>query len=228
MVKKVFPLLLSYVFVTTQCWAISGGPNYGSGSSLNTVGSYSGSLIGDTESDAATSQPSIPGDKQPSETSANTTASNALGLFDLVVPGVGNASGNFLLFADGTVFGGTIEASVDPDSGVLRGVVQGTFNFNLTTIGTTGTTATTAVTATAAGGINAKVSAAHGSNSTERLNGTADLEVNFGQYDTSTLEPIVERVITFTVIGFQQSTTAATSAATIGTGTTGSSASTGG
>ena len=214
--------------MTTQCWALKGGPDYGgSGSTVSTIGTYSGVIVGDTEFDASTAGPTIPGDTLPSSTTTNTTASNALGLFDLVVPTTGTASGNFLLFADGTVFGGTIEGSADPNTDVLKGVVQGTYNFNITTISSSGTTTTTAVTAQAAGMIDAKVTAG-GSTVAARLSGTANLELSFGEYNTTTLEPVIERIITFTVSGFQQSATATSSAAAIGTGTSGSASGSGG
>lgn len=221
MVKKVFPLLLSYVFLTTQCWAISGGPNYGGGSKVSTVGTYSGVISGDTETDApGSSTPTIPGDPLPPPSpSGTTTNSNALGLFDLVVPAVGLATGNFLLFADGTVFGGTIDASADPDSATLKGIVQGTYNFNLTTFNAAGNATTTAVTATALGMITAKVRPGNSNSSAAaRLSGTANLDINFGEVDPNTLEPIVARAITFTVTGVQQTTIGTGSAAAIGTG----------
>ncbi len=60
MVKKVFPLLLIYVFMTTQCWAISGGPDYGRGT-VSTIGTYSGTITGVTESDCFDHRPLDPG-----------------------------------------------------------------------------------------------------------------------------------------------------------------------
>ena len=226
MVKKVFPLLLIYVFMTTQCWAISGGPNYGRGT-VSTIGTYSGTITGVTESDASTTGPAIPGDPLPPPNPTTTTNSNALGLFDLTVPTTGTASGAFLVFADGFVFGGTIDGSVDPDTDQLRGIIQGTYSFNLTTFTSTGTTNTTAVTAQALGMIVAKISGTKtSSNVAARLTGNANLDVNFGTVDPTTLQPIIDRVITFTVSGFQQSATATSSASTIGTGS-GSTGSTG-
>ena len=223
--KKLLPLLICYVLTQSQCFAISGGPDYGGNGNVNTTGSYSGIIQGVTESDpVSTGAPAIPGDPVPGGTDTS-TSSNALGIFDLVVNGTTTSTGAFLLFADGVVFGGTISASVDPDNAKLSGILDGAYNFSLTTFDAAGDTQTTAVTATAVGMINAKISSSGGHATTAaRLNGSADLEISFGEFSTS-LSPIVNRVITFTVSGFQTTTSTATSS-TIGTA--GGTSSTGG
>ncbi len=214
--KKLLPLLICYVLTQSQCFAISGGPVYGGSGNVSTTGSYSGTLQGVTEIDPSTSSgPSIPGDPLPAGTQT-TTSSNALGLFDLVVPGTTTATGAFLLFADGVVFGGTISASVDPDSAKLAGILNGQYNFTLNTSNGTAITSV-AVTATAVGMINAKVTGPKGrSVSAARLNGSANLEISFGEVNINDLSPVVGRVITFTVSGFQ-TTTATNTSSTIGT-----------
>ena len=64
--KKLLPLLLCYVLTQTQCFAISGGPDYGGSGNVNTTGSYSGILQGVTEADPSSSgAPAIPGDPGP-------------------------------------------------------------------------------------------------------------------------------------------------------------------
>ena len=229
MLKKVFPLLLSYVFVTTQCWAISGGPNYGNGI-VSAIGTYSGVLVGLTEADATTSGPTIPGDPVDTTPSSETTSSsNALGLFDLTVPNIGTAAGAFLLFADGYVFTGTIDGSVDPDTDALKGIVQGTFTFTLSEVSDTGTVASTTVTAQAVGMINAKIGGTKSSsNVAARINGTAFLDISFGDVNPNTLAPVIDRVITFDVSGFKQTTSTTSTASTIGTATSGGSTGAGG
>ena len=221
MVKKVFPLLLSYALMTTQCWAISGGPDYGRGR-VSTIGTYSGTITGLTESDVSTSGPPIPGDQLAPPTDETTTNSDALGLFDLSVPTTGTATGAFLLFADGYVFGGTIDGSVDPDSDQLIGIVQGTFTFNLGTFNAAGDAVSTPVTAQAIGRIAAKIASTKTDSAVAaRLKGTAFLDVNFGQVNAQTFAPIISRTIQFTVSGFKQSGSATAATTTIGTGTTG-------
>ena len=210
--KKLLPLLICYVLMQGQCFAISGGPVYGGGGRVNTVGSYSGTIQGVTEVDNSSGAPAIPGDPVPGGT-ATSNKSNALGLFDLVVPGITTATGGFLLFANGVVFGGTITASVDPDSAKLSGVLNGAFNFHLTSFAT-GVEAD--VTASALGLINAKVSATGNRAVTAaRLTGTASLDIDYGLVDNNN-QPVIARVINFNVIGFQTTTSTATSS-TIGT-----------
>ena len=218
--KKLFPLLLSYVLMATQCYAISGGPNYGGGRSVNVVGAYSGTILGVSETDSSQG-PAIPGEAPGTVPAGNgTVASNALGLFDLTVPGVSTATGAFVLFASGRVFGGTISASVDPDTAKLSGVLNGSYAFSITTFNATGTAQSTAVTASAVGLINANIRATGVSSfTTARLTGTASLEVNFGEIDPNTLAPVIAQTIAFTVSGFQQ-TNMAQAASTISSLTT--------
>ena len=208
--KSVFPLLLCYVFMTAQTYAISGGPVFGGGN-VTTTGIYSGVIQGTEESDTptGTTEPPIPGDPVPNDPTGGTggTPSNALGLFTLNVPTTLLAAGTFILFADGEIFTGTINASVDPDNGQLKGLLEGTFDLNITTFNATGDPTTTAVTASAVGRINARVTASNSFSATSlaRLAGTANLDVSFGLIDVNTLMPIVARSITFTVTGFKQS-----------------------
>lgn len=210
--KKLFPLLLCYILMATQCYAISGGPVYGGGRSINVVGAYSGTIIGVSETDSSQGPP-IPG--EPGGSTASITPSNALGLFDLTVPGVSTATGAFVLFASGRVFGGTISASVDPDTAKLSGVLNGTYDFTLTFFNAAGTAQTQQVEATAVGLINANIrSTGVTSFTTARLTGSASLEVNYGQIDATTFAPIIAQTITFTVSGFQQ-TNVAQAASTI-------------
>ena len=214
--KKLFPLLLSYVLMSTQCYAISGGPGTvnGNNRNVNVIGAYSGTILGVSES-SSDQGPAIPGEPAGTAPLGGTTASNALGLFDLTVPGVSTATGAFVLFASGRVFGGTISASVDPDTAKLAGVLNGSYDFSLTSFNVAGDSTETAVTATAVGLINASIRATSGTSlTTARLTGTASLEVNYGQVDANTFAPIIAQTINFTVSGFQQ-TTAASTASTV-------------
>jgi hypothetical protein len=204
--KAVFPLLLCYVLTTAQTFALSGGPIFGGGR-VSTTGIYSGVLQGQEEIDSTTSGPAIPGDPIPTDPNVTGTPSNALGLFSLTVPATLLATGAFMLFADGEIFSGTINASADPDSGQLKGLLEGSFNFTLQTFDSAGAAVSTAITATAVGQLTARVSASNSLTalSLARLNGNATLAVNFGQVDGTTFAPIIARTITFTVTGFKQS-----------------------
>ena len=204
--KIVFPMLLCYVLTTAQTFALSGGPVFGS-ARVVTTGIYAGVLQGLEETDSTTNGPAIPGDPVATPPSATTgTPSNALGLFSLNVPTTMLATGAFMLFADGEIFSGTINASADPDSGQLKGLLEGTFNFTLNTQDSTGAVTGTAITATAVGNITAQIRASNALTATSlaRLTGTSTLDVSFGQIDTGTLAPIVARIITFNVTGFKQ------------------------
>ena len=192
--KKLFPLLLSYVLMATQCYAISGGPVFGGGRSINVIGAYSGTILGTTVSDSSQG-PAIPGEA-PSATTTTSTTSNALGLFDLTVPGVSTATGAFILFASGRVFGGTISASVDPDTAKLSGVLEGSYTFAVDTFDSTGAAQTSTVTAQAVGSISASIRATGTSSfTTARLTGTASLEINFGELDANLAPVIAETII---------------------------------
>lgn len=206
MIKTVFPLLLCYALMTTQTFALSGGPIFGSGQ-VTSTGIYAGVIQGLEETDSTTNGPAIPGDTVPTGPGqSNTTPSNALGLFSLNVPTTLLATGAFMLFADGEVFSGTINASVDADNGRLKGLLEGTFAFTLNTFDSTGAVTATQITATAVGSITAQVRASNAAiaRTLARLTGTANLNVNFGVVDTTTLAPVVARTITFNVSGFKQ------------------------
>lgn len=205
--KTLFPLLLSYVLMTSQTFAISGGPVFGGGG-VNVPGIYSGVLQGITETQGATGGPAIPGDPVPPGDGGTTgTPSNAIGLFDLTIPATALATGTFIMFADGVVFSGTIDASGDIDTGIIQGVLQGMYNFTLNTFDATGAVTATQVTAQALGRITAQVSDTTSlfSTSLARLTGTANLGINFGTVDVSTLAPVISRTISFDVLGFKQS-----------------------
>ncbi len=170
MVKKVFPLLLSYVFLTTQCWAISGGPDYGTRHSQHHRHVFGVHHRPDGVR-RLHRRPDIPGDTLPTADTTTTTNSNALGLFDSAVPTTGTAHGAFLLFADGS-------SSAAPSTGrwtrtpkCSRALFRARTSFNLTTFTSTGTTDTTAVTAQALGMIVAKIA---GTKTSSNVDGPVD------------------------------------------------------
>jgi hypothetical protein len=201
--KKILPVLLCYVLSASQMYAVSGGPVFTSG--ISPVGTFSGVIEGITETDDLVgSGPTIPGDPLPTPNNSNTVPSNALGLFDLEVPAVDNASGVFVLFADGIVFTGTIQAFANPNNDKLMGILEASSSVTITDV--VGTTTTTTVTETALGNITAKITGAtSASTSLGSLTGTASLEVSYGEYNTSTLQPVIDKTLTFNVIGVKQS-----------------------
>lgn len=204
--KPLFPLLLSYVMMTSQTFAISGGPVFG-GQGVSVPGIYSGVLQGVTESQGAAGSPEIPGDPLSPPEGGTGAPSNAIGLFDLTIPATALATGTFLMFADGVVFTGTIDASGDVDTGIVQGVLQGAYDFSITTFDATGAAVVSQVEAQALGRLTAQVATSTGlfASSLARLTGTANLGVNFGTVDVTTLAPIIAKTITFDVVGFKQS-----------------------
>ncbi len=210
--KKLLPILLCYVLMTTQVYAISGGPVFG-GSDLNPVGTYSGviNVTKELDNDDPVVDP-VTGNLVPSEV----TDVNAIGLFDLSVPSTNVATGSFLLFVDGVVYTGTITASVNPDSDQLSGIVQGTFGFTISTqeFGVT-TVTTTEVTALANGQITAGISGTtQGANSSALITGASTINVD----DSGLVNGLfhTDRTLNCTVSGFRQSLTASAATAISG------------
>lgn len=249
--KSILALLLCQVLTVTQVFAIAGGPPLGTGfaggggtTTLDLTGTYSGVLLGLTETSpngGSNTPPAIPGDPVTTPTATPTsTASSSIGLFDLgVTSTTGLATGTFLLFSDGRVFTGTISGAVDPGTGSLRGILQASFNFNVSSANTAGVVTTIAVTASALGRLDASISGATTSTSNTSgsagsvggntatstgtttlvtLSGTASLSINFGEVDPTTLQPVVDRQLTFSVNGVRNSTSVTLTAFTAGTG----------
>ncbi len=238
-------LTVTQVFAIAGGPPLGTGFTGGGTTTLNLTGTYSGVLQGLTETTpngSTDTAPAIPGDPTPvTPTDTSTTsASNSIGLFDLgVTQTTGLATGTFLLFSDGRVFTGTISGAVDPGSGALRGILQARFNFNVTTVTAAGAAVVQAVTASAfgrldtvisgaatstsntsgsAGSVGGNTAASTGSNTLVTLAGTARLDINFGDVDPTTLQPIIDRTLTFSVNGFRNSTTVALTPLTAPTG----------
>lgn len=226
--RVLLAVLLCQVLVVTQAFAIAGGPSVGTpgfsggGAALDLTGTYSGVLQGLTET--------VPGSGDGSGSNNDDTdasaASSAIGLFELRIPAAtAFASGTFLLFADGRVFTGVISAVPDPGSGLIRGILEANFTFNLPPVGAappvvvtaqalgrldatvSGASAATVVTPSTTGGATGSTAAT--STALLPLTGTANLDLNFGQVDTGTLQPIVARTLTFSVNGSRISPTVA-------------------
>ena len=116
--NKVLSLLLAFVFLQTQSWALSGGPNYSSGTQagqISLIGVYAGALL-----------PAGVDESTGEETGE--LVSNGLGLFALSVPETGLGVGQFVYFSEGRTFTGTITGVADPDRGTLTGLLKGQFD----------------------------------------------------------------------------------------------------
>lgn len=94
--KALLASLICYVLFASQCFAIKGGPPY-PGGTINTVGTYAAILV-------------------------PKGSFNTLGLFTLVVPSTGLATGSAYMFGFGAALTGTVQGAVDPRSGSLYAV----------------------------------------------------------------------------------------------------------
>jgi hypothetical protein len=117
--NKVLSLLLSFVFLQTQAWALSGGPVFGGGAgNLNVIGTYGGVLIPNLED-------AVGDDDEGTGTSAS------IGVFSLGVQETGPATGTAVVFVEGTAYNGTITGIVDPLRATLQAIIQATSNFDV-------------------------------------------------------------------------------------------------
>jgi hypothetical protein len=204
---KAFPTcLMCFVLVIAQALADShvapnGGPAYPA--TTNIAGIYAGAMT-----------------PQNSGNPAN-CASNSLGIFSLIVPSNGLATGTFVMFAQGRVFTGTVRAAADPGKARIRGILDATFDFTVhitcpdpqcppnpvTGICDTPSCDVT-VTASAKGKFDVDIT----SGSTislgvgARLNGDVKLNIDQGQVD-SNFVPIPTCKMRLNLDGFKQSTT---------------------
>ena len=195
--KNVLSLLVAFVFVQTQCWALSGGPVY-TGTQGSVQGTYAGVLI------------------------PTGIGSNALGLFTLGVPQTGLASGSFAMFAGGGTFFGTMLGIMDPDTLTLSAVAEGQESVRRSFTDTLGVTGVSSqVVATGSGAIKATLVKANANKSLTQGTGAQRL-VGSGALATkslaNTLDPffffdfgstfVPGDTVSFTVDGFKQSGTA--------------------
>ncbi|MCE9611318.1 MAG: hypothetical protein K8R23_14075 [Chthoniobacter sp.] len=122
--KKVLSLLVGFVFVQTQCWALSGGPVY-SGNQASVTGIYAGVLTGVTTT----------GDILGAGGTTTSVGTNSIGLFLITVPKSGFATGTTALFFEGTSFSSTLTGIADPNNKTLVAIADGTVRTTVITGG---------------------------------------------------------------------------------------------
>ncbi len=207
--KKLLSLLLAYVFLTTESWALSGGPVFENGDTGTTIGTYAGVLV-------PTLDPLI-------APAAAALTANSLGLFALGVPRVDLASGNFVYFTQGRTYTGVIVGVADPDTLEFRGLVRAQFEISLSIVddGNTGTAVSTLTLPAgyANGSISCEIIPGQGFganaganlNTAIRIKGSASLSVQDASVTTGQPQgPIT--ALALAVDGFKQSVTADISA----------------
>lgn len=193
--KKVLSLLVAFVFLQTQSWALSGGPVYPGGDLTTYTGTYAGVLIPQTAQNAAAV--------------ANPPAS-AIGLFTFKQPTTGFATGTLVTFVNGAAFNGTIQGVLDPQQGQFNGVLDATSSFQVVVLVPNGQGGFTSqsYTVQASGSMDATVEIGLGSAGTSgasRIHGSAALDVFFSILANGT--PDVTQTVRFEVDGYKQSDT---------------------
>lgn len=179
--KAIFGVLLCYVFLSSQCLAIKGGPPYPGGGNVTTTGTFAGVLL-------------------PSDASR----ANSIALFSITLPTTGLGTGPLVIFQTGETYTGTVQGITDPNSANFFALLNATFPFLITTQTGTDTKGnpiftTTTVIASASGRLNGQFASATQFNSTTstRITGTAD--VQFAQFVNQ-----VDSEIVYDVFGFRQ------------------------
>ena len=183
--KAIFGVLLCYVFFTSQCFAIKGGPVYPGATNVLTTGTYAAVML-----PSATESP----------------FENSIGLFSINLPKTGLGTGTLVIFQTGQTYTGTIQGLTDPDSAQLHGLLNATFPYDITIQTSTDDNGnpvftTQTVVAVASGQLNAqlKANAQQFSTSSVRITGTADVQFSLTVNN-------VDSEVKYDVFGFQQST----------------------
>ncbi len=200
--KKVLSLLVAFVFLQTQTWALSGGPQYTSGGvGAASIGTYAGVLI-PKFTNRLYDNPSF-------IANADATDANTLGIFVLGVPEQGVATGNYLFFQDGEAFFGAIQGVVDPDGDKFSALLSGAAATN--NGDTTGTVEYFSP-ISAVGKLEAKLEVPSSIGASLRLQGEAFVQLQGYAPDSSPSGAgfTTLREITFEVDGFKQSNQAGT------------------
>ena len=112
--KKVLSLLVAFVFMQVQTWALSGGPTYG-GDQASVTGTYAGVFTGIGGTAIALGTGAL----------VDSAGTNAVGLFVIGVPITDVANGTMAIFFEGAFFQGGILGIADPNKKTLVGVCQG-------------------------------------------------------------------------------------------------------
>jgi hypothetical protein len=111
--KKPLALLLAYMLIQAQTWALSGGPVY-TNDQQSLTGTYAGVVVPTFES--TTADPTVNPD--------DVFGANSLGVFTIGVPATGIAQGSIALFFEGSFFQGGVVGIADPGEGKIYGLAQ--------------------------------------------------------------------------------------------------------
>ncbi len=109
--KKVLSLLVAFVFMQTQTWALSGGP-FSSSNSNSLVGSYAAVMVGTLP--AAGGAP---------------VGGAGIGVFTIGIQEGGVGSGVFAIYSGGIAIGGDTIGLGDPESKIISGIMTGSYTY---------------------------------------------------------------------------------------------------
>jgi hypothetical protein len=115
--NKALSLLVAFLFIQTQAWALSGGPVFVTTGNTDLTGVYSGAMVGKSQ----IGTPSAP-------IAGGSPTGAAVGTFSITVPIAGAATGTIVYFQANVVYTGTINASADSLKRTIVGIVQTTSN----------------------------------------------------------------------------------------------------
>ncbi|MBA2435034.1 MAG: hypothetical protein M3480_07040 [Verrucomicrobiota bacterium] len=183
--KAILGSLLCLVLVSSECFALKGGPPYPA--STNIIGTYAGVL-------------------QPAFDPTDPFSANSLGVFTLGVPSTGASTGTFIMFTRGRIFGGTIQGVGDVNKATVSALLDASFNYTLTVIDDLGVPQSIEVTASVNGPLNAKVVPTRSpfAISSAKLKGDATVFISNGGV-TGDGDPIIDGTLSLDVMGFKQS-----------------------
>ncbi|MEI9897471.1 MAG: hypothetical protein WDN28_27340 [Chthoniobacter sp.] len=221
--KKVLSLLIAFVFLQVQSWALSGGPQYGGNKgNPSIIGTYGGVFI--------------PTSSVTADGSASTSFQAAsIGIFSLSIPETDISIGIAIVFVQGVAFIGQMAGVADADKQSIQGLVAGTSSFDVSVPFTSGGVTTFknfpveaqgsfkanviegdagAFTQAPAGSGNGTGSSSSnnsgnlpaeiGSTNAARLQGTAQIGTFF-LIDDTTGEPLVNVITSYSIDGIKQS-----------------------
>jgi hypothetical protein len=184
-VKLLFASLLCFVLAVAETFAIKGGPDYGN-VKVTTTGIYAGLFI-------------------------PVGADNSFGIFSANIPKTGIGTGTVAFFRNGIFYPGTFQGVADPDSAVLTGVVDSTFNITFTSEAdpVTHVTKNTVVTFNANGALGGQIrpNTNRFSTATARITGNAGITYKTvgGITGEDTSNANSEGPVAYQVSGFKQS-----------------------
>ena len=187
--NRILSLLVAFVFIQTQAFALSGGPNYGGTTAVYT-GTYAGVLLPDAGAVGG----------------LVALDANSLGLFVLGVPQTGVATGGVGFFNKGEVFVGKIVALIDPDNGELTGLMEASAIRIITVEATAGSAVGSfGSDVRTVGTLKATIELPDEVGTSQRVEGVAVLNSFSDANRNADGTPIISGFVNFIVDGFKQS-----------------------